>query len=98
MVQPDPVRTLHGSLPADTLDLHGLTADQGERRVREFVEAWRGRQPGAVLRIITGKGLHSEDAPVLLGRVRELLAGPLSGRVDDFVLEMGGGSYLVRVR
>jgi DNA-nicking Smr family endonuclease len=98
VVQPDPVRTLHGSLPADTLDLHGLTADQGEVRVRQFVEAWRTRRPGTVLRIVTGKGTRSQGPPVLRGRVRELLTGPLSGRVEDFVLERGGGSYLIRVR
>ena len=98
VVQPDPVRTLHRTLPVATLDLHGLTADQGERRVRDFVEMWRSRQPDAVLRIVTGKGLRSEGAPVLRERVRELLTGPLARRVDDFVLEMGSGSYLVRVR
>jgi DNA-nicking Smr family endonuclease len=98
VVQPDPVRTLHGSFPADTLDLHGLTADQGERKVRHFLEVWHRREKGAVVRIITGKGVRSEGAPVLLGRVRELLSGPLSDRVDEFVVETGGGSYLVRVR
>jgi DNA-nicking Smr family endonuclease len=98
VVQPDAVRTLHGTIPAATVDLHGLTGDQGERRVRDFVEMWRSRKPGAVLRIVTGKGLRSEGAPVLRERVRELLTGPLAGQVDDFVLETGGGSYLVRVR
>jgi len=98
LVQPDPVKTLHGSFPVDTLDLHGCTADEGERRVRDFIEAWRRREPGAILRIITGKGLRSQGPPVLIGRVRELLAGPLSPLVDDYVVETGGGSYLVRIR
>jgi len=98
LVQPDPVKTLHGSFPVDTLDLHGCNADEGERRVRDFIEGWRRREPGVILRIITGKGLRSEGPPVLIGRVRELLVGPLSSVVADYVVEMGGGSYLVRLR
>ena len=98
LVQPDLVKTLHVSFPLATLDLHGFTADEGERRVRDFIAEWRRRESGAVLRIITGKGLRSEGAPVLLGRVRELLVGPLAALVDDYVIETGGGSYLVRLR
>ena len=98
LVQPDPVKTLHGSLPVDTLDLHGRSADEAERRVRDFVDGWRRREPGAILRIITGKGMRSEGPPVLVRRVRELLDGPLSGVVSDYVLEIGGGAYLVRLR
>lgn len=97
-VRPDPVRTLHGSYPDDSLDLHGLTGDQAERRLADFVETWRRRRPGAVLRIITGKGLRSEGPPVLQARVRELLGGELSKRVEEFVLESGGGSFLIRLR
>ena len=40
----------------------------------------------------------SEGPPVLVRRVRELLDGPLSGVVSDYVLEIGGGAYLVRLR
>ncbi len=98
VVQPDPVRTLHGSNPEATLDLHNLTASQGERRVRDLVQSWRRRRPGTVLRIITGKGRRSEAAPVHLERIRELLSGALRGDVEEFVLEAGGGSYLVRLR
>ena len=98
VVQPDPVRTLHGSNPVATLDLHGFTAAQGERRVRDLVESWRRRQPGAVLRIVTGKGRRSEAAPVHLERVPELLSGAVGAEVEEFVLEAGGGSYLVRLR
>jgi len=98
MVQPDPVRTLHGSIPVESLDLHGLHADAAESRVRSFVEAWSRRESGAILRIITGKGARSEGAPVLRARVLELLTGDLAPRIDDWAGEVGGGSYLVRVR
>jgi DNA-nicking Smr family endonuclease len=98
VVAPDPVRTLHGSFPRDTLDLHGMHARSAEGEVRRFLEQWTAIEPGAVVRVITGKGNNSEGPPVLRGRVRELLTGGLAPLVDDFVLEMGGGSYLVRLR
>jgi DNA-nicking Smr family endonuclease len=98
VVAPDPIRTLHGSLPEATLDLHGLLGREARERVVEFLRLWSARQPGVVLRIITGKGNNSEGPPVLRGLVRDLLLGPLAPMVDDYVLEMNGGSYLVRLR
>jgi DNA-nicking Smr family endonuclease len=98
VVQPDPVRTLHGSIPVESLDLHGLHADVAEARVRSFVEAWSRRESGAILRIITGKGLNSEGPPVLRTMLLELLNDGLSHRIDDWAGETGGGSYLVRLK
>jgi DNA-nicking Smr family endonuclease len=98
VVPPDPVRTLHGSIAVETLDLHGLRAEAAERRVRGFLEAWSRREPGAVVRIVTGKGARSEGAPVLRTLVLELLTGALAAQVEDWAGEVGGGAYLVRVR
>jgi hypothetical protein len=98
VVAPDPIRTLHGSIPEATLDLHGLLGRDARERVTQFLGQWSVRNPGAILRIITGKGNNSDGPPVLRGLVRDLFAGPLAPLVDEFVLEMNGGSYLVRVR
>lgn len=50
--------------PQEQLDLHGLTAEEAQRGIRCCVGQCRrvGLSP---LRIITGKGLHSEGEPVL---------------------------------
>lgn len=98
VVQPDPVRSLHGSIPADALDLHGLHARTAEERVRSFVLTWSRREPGAIVRIITGKGTRSEGPPVLRTLTLDLITGELADRVEEWAVEVGGGSYLVRVR
>jgi len=98
VVQPDPVQTLHGSIPVDSLDLHGLHARAAEERVRRFIDTWARREPGAILRIITGKGARSEGAPVLRALTLDLITGELDHQVDEWAVEVGGGAYLVRVR
>ncbi len=98
VVQPDPVRSLLGSRPEAELDLHGRVARDAEGAVRRFVETWSRREPGAVVRIITGKGARSEGPPVLRGVVLDLLNGDLAPRVERWNVEVGGGSYLLRVR
>jgi DNA-nicking Smr family endonuclease len=80
------------------LDLHRLTADEVERLVRNFLETQQRRGPGAVVRIITGKGKNSPDGPVLLPKVRTLLKGPLARYVADWRLGDDGGSFVVKVR
>jgi DNA-nicking Smr family endonuclease len=92
------LRTLHGSFPDDQIDLHGLTEWEAEDQVRMFVERWARAQPGAVLRIVTGKGAGSRGAPVLRPRVLELLQRDLASRIDDWAVDSGGGAYLVRVK
>jgi DNA-nicking Smr family endonuclease len=97
-VSPDDVRTLHGTLPDETVDLHGLDAIAAEARVRGLVERWTRGGRGGVVRIITGKGRRSEGAPVLRMRVQKLLDDELRHAVEEWVLESAGGSFLVRVR
>lgn len=92
---PDLPPTLHGTRPDHAVDLHGLKAHQAEQRVEGLLETWSRRQPGAVLRIVTGKGNRSQDGPVLLGIVEDLLRR--DRRVKEMVLDAGGGGWLVRV-
>jgi len=69
--------------PAGTLDLHGLTRDEALARTRAFL-AHAARQGWPVVLLITGKGLHSQEGPVLRGEVEHLLA-----EARDLVLEWG---------
>lgn len=97
-VQPDPIRTIHGAFATATLDLHGLYANPAMTRVKGFVMGWAEREPGVILRIVTGKGTHSDGEPVIRSRFLALLAGDLAPWIDDWASEVGGGSYLIRVR
>jgi DNA-nicking Smr family endonuclease len=101
----DPPRlpeTLLGAFPDHTVDLHGLTAAQAERRVDNLLSTWTRREPGAVLKIVTGVGNRSEDGPVLLHAVedylREELALGAEGRISDMARAAGGGGWMVRIR
>ncbi len=90
--------TLYGAFVEAELDLHGMRADAALRRVDGFLESWRRGRPGAVVRIVTGRGHHSEGEPVLLGVVGDLLRDELGGRLEDMVPDSGGGGWVVRVR
>ena len=61
------------TLPQAELDLHGLTGPQAEARTENFIAAVRQRG-FSVVRIITGRGLHSDGPPVLPGVVEEKMA------------------------
>lgn len=69
--------------PAAELDLHGLTRDEAVARTRAFL-VHAARQGWAALVIVTGKGLHSAEGPVLRRAVEQLL-----DRSRDVVLEWG---------
>jgi DNA-nicking Smr family endonuclease len=58
--------------PEASLDLHGLTVEQASAKVHFFLQdvSYRGFQ---TILIITGKGLHSSDGPVLRQAVEKLL-------------------------
>ncbi len=58
--------------PEDELDLHGLTIDEACPKARFFLHDAIYRGFKTVL-IITGKGLHSSDGPVLRQAVEKLL-------------------------
>jgi DNA-nicking Smr family endonuclease len=90
-------RTLHGTVVAGELDLHGQTAEQAERRLELFLERMAATAPGAVVRVITGRGAGTAGGP-LQSLVREALAGWLRHRVAEWAVDVGSGAYLVRLR
>lgn len=81
----------------DELDLHGLTLEQAERRFESFLRALAVREPGRVVRIITGRGASAGRAPVIQGAVRDGLDGWASEWVADWSVDAGGGAFLVRI-
>lgn len=85
-------------VPAATFDLHGQTVLAAASNAERFLRAQRRARPGAVVRLITGRGRGGGGAPVRT-RVRTLLRA-LRERgevVLDFELEASEGSYLVRL-
>lgn len=78
------------------MDLHGATAEEARGRA----ERWLRAQQGAgerVVRLITGRGLHSVGPPVLPGEIQDLLASLSGSVVERFALERGGGAFHVEL-
>jgi DNA-nicking Smr family endonuclease len=69
--------------PQAELDLHGLSVDEARPKVRIFMQN-AVRQRFAAVLIITGRGLHSSDGPVLRDAVEALLA-----QSGELVVEWG---------
>jgi DNA-nicking Smr family endonuclease len=81
----------------DTLDLHGMTGIEAAAAVTAFLLRVRKRQPGALVHVITGRGLRSAGRPVLKAKVKTLLrAGTLP--VADWAEDLDGGGYLIRLK
>jgi DNA-nicking Smr family endonuclease len=83
--------------PAETLDLHGMNAEQAKTRVRFFFQRHAKTSPGRVVHVITGKGTRSEAAPVLPDLVREMLQCELSRVVEEWAGLHGGGGFAARI-
>lgn len=83
--------------PTATLDLHGLTADQAERRLGDFVRTHTRISPGGVVHVITGRGSRSEGDAVLPGVAGRALAGDLAAHVSESAGLPGGGGIVVRL-
>jgi len=83
---------------AATFDLHGQTAPEAAANAERFLRSQARVRPGAVVRLITGRGRAGGGAPVRT-RTRVLLRRlAAEGRVvRDYVLEAGDGSFLVRL-
>jgi len=103
-VQEQPVRPLTKAEIAAmsveaVLDLHGLTASDAESSLSAFFRDAAARSLKKVL-VIHGKGLHSEDAPVLGKTVRRFLeTSPLAGRHGWADRKSGGnGAVWVLIR
>ncbi len=82
--------------PAAVFDLHGQTVIEAAANAERFLRAQSRARPGAVVRLVTGRGKSGGGAPIRT-RVRSLLRGLKDERrgVKDFVLEESEGSYLV---
>lgn len=80
-----------------TLDLHGETAESARR----ITERWMREKSACgdtVVRVVTGRGLHSVGRPVLRGEIEGLLRSLKGGLVRDYVADYGGGSFRVELR
>ena len=91
--------------PVATLDLHGDTALEAERRVKDFISTHARISRGQVIHIITGRGMGSRGRGVG-SRGRAVLPGAvrraLKSEVDRFVAEsdkdLDEAGFLVRLR
>ena len=83
---------------AATFDLHGQTVSEAAANVARFLRAQAKARPGAVVRVITGRGRAGGGAPIRT-RVRTLLRAlrDQGTLVRDYVLEETEGSFLVRL-
>jgi DNA-nicking Smr family endonuclease len=80
--------------PQAVLDLHGMTGEEAEAAVTEFVRTSSRMGLEKVL-VIHGKGLHSSGAPVLKKAARRALEGlPLAGRFGEADRADGGSGAL----
>jgi DNA-nicking Smr family endonuclease len=93
-----PIDSLVGKPVDGSTDLHTLDARTAELQLEAFLTRWAAAKPGAVVRVITGRGNRSEGPAVLKPLVRELLDGRLARYVRRYSTEAGGGAYLVQMR
>lgn len=89
--------------PQSQLDLHGLTAEEAERKTRNYLLTQK-KNGRSIVRIITGKGLHSPGPGGVLRDVVELilLEGKKNGLLTQFSWEKHykeqSGAVLVHFR
>ena len=87
-------RRLAALRPQAVLDLHGMTAEEAESAIADFVRGASHRGLEKVL-VIHGKGLHSSGTPVLKKVARRALeAQPLAGRFGEADKADGGSGAL----
>lgn len=84
--------------PAATLDLHGDTALEAERRTHDFIVTHARVSPGEVVHVITGRGRGSAGRPVLPGAVKRVLDGSAGAFVAEYDRDLDDGGFLVRLR
>jgi DNA-nicking Smr family endonuclease len=84
-------------LAADERDLHGMTADEACRAVRQFLDASRHRH--RCVAIVHGRGLHSAgNVPVLRLRVRACLQAHAAVLAYADAPRSAGGAVVVLLR
>ena len=84
--------------PDATFDLHGQSVLDAVSNAERFLRAQLRARPGAVVRLITGRGRAGGGSPVR-DRVRSLLRRlkDSGAVVRDYLLEDTDGSFLVRL-
>ena len=92
------VARLLSEMAVATLDLHGFTAVQAERRLWDFINTQSNSSAGQVVHVITGKGSGSEGPAVLWELVREMLADEAMEQVDEYAGMLGGGGWVIRLK
>lgn len=95
------VKAVAPGKPRAELDLHGFHVHEALVRVEAFLET-AARQGLSPVRIIVGKGLHSQNAPVLPDAVEEKISDlKRRGRVAAFAWEKkskhASGALIVRL-
>jgi DNA-nicking Smr family endonuclease len=85
--------------PDSEFDLHGQTVLEAVANAERFLRAQGKARPGAVVRVVTGRGRAGGGAPIRT-RVGTLLRGMRDQGtvVRDYLLEDSEGSFLVRLR
>ncbi len=96
-------RLRSGAFPVEVrVDLHGLAADAARQRVREVLRQASEAGSRCAL-VIHGRGLHSQDAPILKAALVDWLREPPLGRLvmayTSASLRQGGaGATLILLR
>lgn len=82
--------------PQRELDLHGQTGSEAMFELKNFIDR-AIEQKVRTVRVITGKGLHSENMRSVLPELTERKLGELrrTGQVLAFRREKTGGSFVV---
>jgi len=85
--------------PEAELDLHGQSVLEAVANAERFLRTQGKARPGAVVRVVTGRGRAGGGAPIRT-RVRTLLRGmrERGAVVRDYLLEDTEGSFVVRLR
>jgi DNA-nicking Smr family endonuclease len=84
--------------PVATLDLHGDTALEAERRVKDFVRTHARISRGKVIHVITGRGRGSPGKAVLPGAVRRALASEVARFVEEYDKDLDEAGFLVKIK
>ena len=92
---PDP---LLDATPVATLDLHGDTALDAERRIGDFIRTQARIRRGQVVHVITGKGRGSAGRPVLPGVVRRVLSGEVGRFVAQWDKDLDEAGFMIRLK
>lgn len=92
----EPQDSLLGLLVDHELHLHTLSPLEIPSAIRNALETWQRRKPGAVLRITVA--MDSPHWPVLRALVRAQLGGELRRLVRTFQVDERDRAFKVRVR